>query len=111
MGELERSVDSAYISDKRHPRVCAGVRNRDNNKEIPLGSYELFQRSSLIEETVWHKIMHGLTMRTYKEVVQQFADAYGLEKSTISDHFIEASRRKIEQLCWFSVKWSADALR
>jgi hypothetical protein len=30
-------------------------------------------------------------------VVQQFADAYGLEKNTTSDHFIEASRRKLEQ--------------
>ena len=42
--------------------------------------------------------MHGLTMRSYKEVVQQFADAYGLEKTTTSDHFIEASRSKLEQL-------------
>ena len=74
------------------------VRNQQNNKEIPLGSYEMFQRASLIEETVWHKIMHGLTMRSYKEVVQQFADAYGLEKTTTSDHFIEASRRKLDQL-------------
>src|SRR5678815_3049914 len=56
------------------------------------------RRASLIEETVWHKIMHGLTMRSYREVVQQFADAYGPEKSTTSDHFIEASRRKLEQL-------------
>ena len=86
------------IDGQRVPIARPRVRNRQNDKEIPLGSYELFQRASLIEETVWHKIMHGLTMRSYKEVVQQFADAYGLEKSTTSDHFIEASRRKLEQL-------------
>jgi transposase-like protein len=86
------------IDGQRVPIARPRVRNRQNNKEIPLGSYELFQRASLVEETVWHKIMHGLTMRSYKEVVQQFADAYGLEKSTTSDHFIEASRRKLEQL-------------
>ena len=74
------------------------VRGRGNNQEIPLGSYELFQRASLIQESVWHKIMHGLTMRSYKEVVQQFAEAYGLEKSTTSEHFVEASRLKLEQL-------------
>jgi transposase-like protein len=74
------------------------VRNRQNDREIPLGSYELFQRASLVEETVWRKIMHGLTMRSYKEVVQQFSDAYGLAKSTTSEHFIEASRRKLEEL-------------
>ena len=86
------------IDGQRVPIARPRVRNRQNDKEIPLGSYELFQRASLIEETVWHKIMHGLTMRSYKEVVQQFADAYGLEKSTTSEHFIEASRRKLEQL-------------
>ncbi len=74
------------------------VRSRQHNHEIPLGSYALFQKASLIEETVWHKIMHGLTMRHYKEVVKQFADAYGLEKSTISEHFVRASRSKLEQL-------------
>ena len=74
------------------------VRSRQNNREIPLGSYELFQRASLIEETVWQKIMYGLTMRSYKEVVQQFAEAYGLEKSTTCEHFIEASRAKLKQL-------------
>src|SRR5438105_4364280 len=66
------------------------VRSRQNNKEIPLGSYELFQRASLIEETVWQKIMHGLTMRSYSEVIEQFAHAYGIEKSATSEHFIEA---------------------
>ena len=42
--------------------------------------------------------MLGLTMRSYKEVVQQFADAYGLEKSTTCEHFVEASRKKLKEL-------------
>lgn len=86
------------VDGQRVPIARPRVRSRQNNREIALGSYELFQRTSLIGETVWHKIMHGLTMRSYKEVVQQFADAYGLEKSTTSDHFIEASRQRLEQL-------------
>ena len=69
-----------------------------SKKEIPLGSYEIFQRSSWLGETVWQKIMLGLTMRSYKEVVQQFSDAYGLEKSTTCDHFVEASRQKLKDL-------------
>jgi putative transposase len=77
----------------RRPRL----RSR-TNREVPLGSYELFQRSSLLEETVWQKIMLGLTMRSYSEVVQQFADAYGLEKSATSEHFVNASRAKLKLL-------------
>ena len=80
------------------------MRSRQHDREIPLGSYELFQRASLMEETVWHKVMHGLTMRSYKEVVQQFAEAYGLEKSATCEHFIQASRTKLKQLMTRSLK-------
>lgn len=86
------------IEGQRVPMARPRVRSRQHHREIPLGSYELFQRASLLQETVWQKIMYGLTMRSYKEVVQQFADAYGLEKTTTSEHFIEASRRKLDQL-------------
>lgn len=93
-------TESGYciIDGQRVPVDRPRVRSQQNSTEIPLGSYELFQRASLVQETVWHKIMHGLTMRTYKEVVQQFSEAYGLEKSTTSEHFVEASRLKLEQL-------------
>jgi transposase-like protein len=63
-----------------------------------LDSYRLFQKASLVEETVWSNVMRGLSMRNYKEVLQQFAEAYGLEKSTVSEHFIAASRKKLEGL-------------
>jgi putative transposase len=74
------------IDGQRVPINRPRVRSRLQNCEIPLGSYEMFQRSSLMDETVWHKIMHGLTMRSYKEVVQQFADAYGMEKNATCQH-------------------------
>lgn len=93
-------TESGYcvIDGQKVPLARPRLRSKANNQEIPLGSYELFQRASLMQETVWHKIMHGLSMRSYKEVVEQFSDAYGLNKSTISEQFIEASRKKLEQL-------------
>jgi len=86
------------IDGQKVPVARPRVGSKAHDREIPLGSYELFQRASLIQESVWHKIMHGLSMRSYKEVVQQFSDAYGLNKSTVSEHFVEASRQKLEQL-------------
>jgi len=86
------------IDGQKVPIARPRVRSKAHNREIPLGSYELFQRASLLEESVWHKIMHGLSTRTYKEVVQQFSDAYALDKSTVSEHFIEASRKKLEMV-------------
>ena len=85
------------IDGQKVPIPRPRVRTR-TGREVPLGSYHLFQKASLMDETVWSKIMHGLTMRNYKEVLQQFAEAYGMEKSTVSEHFIEASRKKLDQL-------------
>jgi putative transposase len=68
------------------------------SREVHLGSYEMLQQASLMEESVWHKIMHGLTTRRYGEVVRELEHAYGIEKSTVSEHFIEASRRRLETL-------------
>jgi transposase-like protein len=71
------------------------VRTSDN-KEVRLGSYEMFHRGEPLTETVWEKLMLGLSTRKYGQAVRQFTEAYGLEKSAISEHFIEASREKLK---------------
>ncbi len=75
------------------PRV-----RRTDDREIRLGSYEMFHRGEPLTETVWEKLMLGLSTRRYGQAVREFAEAYGLEKSAISEHFIEASRSKLKEL-------------
>ena len=86
----------------QRPRV-RDVRNR----EVPLGSYEMLQQASLMDDSVWNKIMHGLTTRRYSEVVRELEQAYGIEKSTVSNHFIAASRRRLEELLGRSLEQHA----
>jgi transposase-like protein len=73
------------------------VRTTDD-REVRLGSYEMFHRGEPLTETVWEKLMLGLSTRKYGEAVREFTEAYGLEKSAVSDHFIEASRLKLKEL-------------
>jgi putative transposase len=73
------------------------VRTTDD-QEVRLGSYELFHRGEPLTETVWEKLMLGLSTRKYGQAVRQFTEAYGLEKSAISEHFIEASREKLKDM-------------
>jgi putative transposase len=73
------------------------VRTTDD-QEVRLGSYEMFHRGEPLTETVWEKLMLGLSTRKYGEAVRQFREAYGLEKSAISEHFIEASREKLKDM-------------
>ena len=67
-------------------------------REQRLGSYELFQRSGPLQAGVWDKMMRGLSTRNYSAVVKDFHNAYGVEKSAVSENFIEASREKVKQL-------------
>jgi len=68
------------------------------DKEVRLGSYEMFHRGEPLTETVWEKLMLGLSTRKYGQAVREFTEAYGLEKSAVSEHFIEASREKLKQM-------------
>jgi transposase-like protein len=69
-----------------------------DKREQRLGSYELFQRSGPLQAGVWDKMMRGLSTRNYGAVVKDFHHAYGVEKSAVSENFIEASREKVKQL-------------
>ena len=73
------------------------VRTTDD-QEVRLGSYEMFHRGESLTETVWAKLMLGLSTRKYGQAVREFSEAYGLEKSAISEHFIEASREKLKAM-------------
>ncbi|MCU1236703.1 MAG: Transposase [Candidatus Solibacter sp.] len=73
------------------------VRTTDD-KEVRLGSYEMFHRGEPLTETVWEKLMLGLSTRNYGQAIRQFTEAYGLEKSAVSEHFIEASRTKLKKM-------------
>lgn len=85
------------VGGQKVPLVRPRVRDV-RQREVPLGSYEMLRQSSLMDDSVWHKLMHGLTMRRYSEVVRELEQAYGIEKSTVSEHFIEASRQRLEKL-------------
>src|SRR5260221_3068561 len=69
-----------------------------SDQEVRLGVYEMFHRGEPLTETVWEKLMLGLSTRKYGQAVREFTEAYGLEKSAVSEHFIEASRTKLKEL-------------
>jgi transposase-like protein len=85
------------VDGQKVPIQKTRLRTKDK-REQRLGSYELFQRSGPMQHGVWDKMMRGLSTRNYGAVVKDFQDAYGIEKSAVSENFIEASREKVKQL-------------
>ena len=85
------------VDGQKVPIQKTRLRTKDK-REQRLGSYELFQRSEPLQAGVWDKMMRGLSTRNYGAVVKEFQQAYGIEKSAVSENFIEASREKVKQL-------------
>lgn len=44
------------------------------------------------------QIALGLSMRNYEHSIEALCDGYGIKKSSVSRHFITASRRELEEL-------------
>jgi putative transposase len=90
--------DGFFVVDGQKVRMRRQrVRDREQG-EIQLGSYELFRRSEPLRQSVWEQLMAGISTRAYAPLVKQFAEAYGVEKTVVSDRFIEASRQQLKQL-------------
>ena len=63
-----------------------------------MGSYEMFHRGEPLTETICEELMLGLSTRKYGQAIRQFSEGYGLEKSAVSEHFIEATRAKLKDM-------------
>jgi hypothetical protein len=66
-------------------------------EDTRLGSYEMFHRGEPLTETVWEKLMLGLSTRKYGQAVRQFTEAYGF--ASASD---DRRRNPCRRENWFS---------
>jgi putative transposase len=69
-----------------------------DGQELRLGSYLRFQHDPQFHPRLWRELMRGLSTRNYGRTVRRFSEAYGIEKSAVSEQFVEASRRKLREL-------------
>jgi transposase-like protein len=76
------------------PRI---VTRGKQKKEMPLETYHNFQSNSIIETSVMAKMLHGVSTRDYRAVAEAIQDSYGIEKSSVSRHFIRASAQALKE--------------
>lgn len=73
-------------------------RVRHGNRDLKLGSYELFRREDQMQRQVFERITRGLTMRGYGPAVKECDGVFGIQKSAVSEKFVHASAGKIREL-------------
>lgn len=73
------------------------VRTR-HGEEVQLDSYARLQHDGRRQRAVREGIVAGLTSRSYHRAVQSVLDGYGIEKSSVSRQFVQASAAQLKKL-------------
>ena len=74
------------------------VRTRQG-QEVELENYTRLQHDGRRQRAVREGIVAGLTSRNYHRAVHSVLDGYGIEKSSISREFVQASAAQLKKLC------------
>jgi len=86
---------SVYLGDQKVPVNVPRVRNRILSKEERLKSYEMLQEPRNGDESLFRKVLLGLSCRDYESCAQALPGVFGLSSSTVSRRFIRISSRKL----------------
>ena len=73
------------------------VRTRQG-EEVQLDSYARLQHDGRRQRAVREGIVAGLTSRNYHRAVQSVLEGYGIEKSSVSRQFVQASAAQLKKL-------------
>lgn len=74
------------------------VRTREG-EEVALDSYARLQHDGRRQRAVREGIVAGLTTRNYRRAVEAVLQGYGIEKSSVSREFVQASAGQLQELC------------
>ncbi len=77
----------------RRPRL-----RKKDKEEVSLTSYEQFQNEGQRTESVFNRLVAGVSSRNYAKTVEEFGNGYGISKSVISRKVVEATAGKLKEL-------------
>lgn len=86
---------SVYVGDRklrvRHPRL------RGPEGEIELSSYAQLKQRGAFSDELLERSLRGLAGRRYDETIGDAAAAFGVARSTVSRHIVEATAKKLQE--------------
>jgi transposase-like protein len=86
------------INGQKHKLEKPRIVTRGKKKvEVPLETYRDFQNNGILESSVLAKMLHGVSTRDYRAAAEALQDAYGIEKSSVSRHFVRASAEALRK--------------
>ena len=74
------------------------VRTREG-EEVELENYRRLQQDERMQRAVCERLVCGLSTRKYRRAVQTVIEGYGIQKSSVSRHFVRATAEQLRALC------------
>lgn len=78
--------------------------------EVPLERYRQLQSPQRLRETVFRRVMRGVSERNYEQVVEPIRQSFGVKRASVSRTFIRATADRVRELCerrWDGVRFVA----
>lgn len=93
-----RQRGSIYLGDQKLRVTVPRVRDRHQNEEVRLTTYERCQQPRALDTGLLQKVLGGLATREYERCAEAVPEAFGLSASTVSRRFQRASARQLQAL-------------
>jgi transposase-like protein len=74
------------------------LRPIDEGPEIPLTSYRAFQQNGRMQRSVTGLLTRNISTRKYAHALETFLSGYGIAKSCVSRHWIDATAQELQAL-------------
>lgn len=79
----------------QRPRVRPAPRG---GEEVELQSYALMQSSEAMPRSALAKMVRGVSTRNYEGVVESVREGFGIQRSSVSRHFVKATAKQVQEL-------------
>jgi len=90
---------SVYLRDQKTPIVVPRVRNKMNDIEVPLHSYQKLQQPYREDKQIFEKLLNGISTHKYQESAELVPEVFGLSASNMSKRFkyVTAAKLRLSQ--------------
>src|SRR2546426_8980258 len=78
------------------------LRSRED-KEVPLASYQAFQKNGKLQKAVARQLTRQCSTRDYQGAIEDCLKGYGIQRSSVSRHWKAATAQELERLMQRSV--------
>lgn len=86
------------LAGKKVKMTKPRVRDKTGH-EVPLGSYQQFQSPPRRQDSIFKKLVNGISTRKYEQAIEDFTDGYGISRSAVSRQVVAATKGSLQKLC------------